>query len=78
MDTLSNYRKQLSIPTVRSLVREGEEEGRSEIANTTVITPVQTLSWKLCILTDFSENKDFRHCKEGNVSCGRKISKAES
>lgn len=61
MYTLSIHRKLLSIPTVRSLVRE---KGGRELADSTTIFPVQTLAWKLCVLTYFPQNKDSQQCKK--------------
>lgn len=69
MYTLSICRKQLSIPTVRSLV--GEKGGR-ELADSTIIFPVQTLTWKLCVLTYFPQNKDSQQCKEGTLVAAEK------
>lgn len=61
MYTLSIHTKQLSIATVRSLVRE---KGGRELADNTNVFPVQTVTWKLCVLTYFSQNKDSQQCKE--------------
>lgn len=42
MDTL-NIWKQFSMPTLKSLLREGELE--VELADTVIVFPIQTLSW---------------------------------
>lgn len=48
------------------------EKGGRELADSTTIFPVQTLTWKLCVLTYFPQNKDSQQCKEGMLVAAEK------